>query len=67
MKPLPNNVFIHFNSCFRNLTALIIYDLLGRVTATLVNEFHKHSIQNSSLPSGIYYYHIVTEKYSKTK
>jgi len=50
---------------------LKIYDVLGKKVATLVNQQQKsgnYKIQfdASSLPSGIYFYRIVTSDYSKT-
>jgi type IX secretion system substrate protein len=49
-----------------------VYDLLGEKIKTLVNEYKnagEHSIEfhGEGLPSGIYFYRISSENYSKTK
>ncbi len=54
---------------------LIIYDLMGRDIATLVDEYKKsgtHSVEFDiseigGLPSGVYFYRLQTDKYSNTK
>ena len=56
---------------------LIVYDALGREVQTLVNEqlspgtyevdFPAPTGDGSNLPSGVYYYKLITEEYSQTK
>jgi hypothetical protein len=53
---------------------LKVYDLLGREIATLVNEEQlpgsynsQFSIQNSQLPSGVYFYKLQAGDFSETK
>lgn len=53
-------------------TSLKIYDVLGNEVKTLINEKQNAGIYSidwnaSSFPSGIYYYKIITEKFSDTK
>ena len=53
-------------------TKLIIYDILGREVATLVNEKldagSYETVWNSNgYPSDVYFYRLVTEDYSETK
>jgi formylglycine-generating enzyme required for sulfatase activity len=55
-----------------NNVQLIIYDVLGREVATLVNEVqpqgnYKVSFDGSGLASGIYYYQLITDHYDQTK
>jgi len=54
------------------LVSLKVYDILGKEVATLVNENKppgKHSVKfnASNLPSGIYFYRIVSGNFSATK
>ena len=51
---------------------LRVYDLLGNVITTLVNEnqgagIYKVTFDGSNLTSGIYFYQLITPKYSSTK
>ena len=55
-----------------NFVSLKVFDVLGNEIETLVNEekpagSYKIEFSASSLPSGIYFYTLKTEKYSKTK
>lgn len=55
-----------------SIVNLIVYDALGREVATLVNEKKSpgnYSVQfdGSNLPSGIYFYRIVTDGFTETK
>ncbi len=54
--------------------SLIVYDVLGREVATLVNEFQQAGIHNSTftihnsvLPSGVYFYRITAGDFVQTK
>jgi hypothetical protein len=51
---------------------LVVYDILGREVATLVNEFKQAGIYDvpfnaSSLSSGVYFYRIETKSFTQTK
>lgn len=51
---------------------LVVYDLLGREIATLVNEkqspgYYEVTFDGKNLPSGIYYYKIITEGFTDVK
>jgi hypothetical protein len=51
---------------------LVIYDLLGREVAIVVNEnlqpgMYKVDFNASSLPSGAYFYKLLADDYSETK
>jgi cyanophycinase len=54
------------------LTSLIVYDILGRKIATLLNEeinpgFYEVEFIGSNLSSGTYFYKLSTSNYSETK
>jgi cyanophycinase len=54
------------------LTSIIVYDILGRKIATLLNEeinpgFYEVEFNGSNLSSGIYFYKLSTPGYSETK
>ena len=54
------------------LTSLIVYDILGRKIATLLNEemnpgYYEVSFNGSNLSSGTYFYKLSTQNYSETK
>ena len=54
------------------LTSLIVYDLLGRRIATLLNKemkpgFYEVAFNGSNLSSGTYFYKLSTQDYSETK
>jgi hypothetical protein len=56
----------------RSNVKLIIYDVLGREVATLVNEYkpvgkYKNEFNASSLTSGVYFYHLMVGDYISTK
>jgi hypothetical protein len=56
----------------RGMTLLIIYDILGREIATLVNEQLKPGTyevewDGSNYTSGVYFYKLITQDYSETK
>lgn len=56
----------------RNLITLKVYDLLGNEVATLVNEekpagVYEVEFNAGKLSSGIYFYKLMTGKYSATK
>ncbi|MDD3558910.1 MAG: T9SS type A sorting domain-containing protein [Ignavibacterium sp.] len=53
-------------------TKLIVYDILGREIATLVNEYlqpgnYEVEFNAKGLSSGVYYYRIESGNYSDTK
>lgn len=58
----------------RNFVNLKVYDSLGCMVATLLNEYREAGIHNSgfntdnySLPSGIYYYRLTVGNFSQTR
>jgi hypothetical protein len=51
---------------------LIVYDILGKEISTLVNErlqpgTYEVTFDGSNLPSGIYFYQLITGEYIETK
>ena len=63
---------INYEIPISNYVQLKIYDALGYEIETLVNEkqnagSYSVDYNASSLPSGIYFYKLITEKFSKTK
>jgi hypothetical protein len=51
---------------------LIVYDVLGKEVTTLVNEklnpgTYEVTFDGSNLPSGVYFYKLVTESFTDTK
>ena len=55
-----------------SLTALMVYDILGREVATLVNQqlqpgTYEVSFDGTNLPSGIYFYRLVAGNFVETK
>jgi hypothetical protein len=54
------------------LTSLRVYDILGRVVATLINEqkpagTYSIEFDASNLPSGIYFYTLTSGSFTSTK
>ena len=63
---------ISYSIRYSGLVTLKIYDVLGNVVETLVNEnksqgIHKVQFDASKLPSSIYFYEISTEKYNSVR
>ena len=63
---------IKFDIAKSSATSVIIYDMLGQETATLVNEVlapgsYQYSFTASNLPSGIYYYSIKTDEFTQVR
>ncbi len=67
---------INYELPITNFVSIKVYDALGNEIETLVNEKQNAgsyavdfnaSLYGSSLPSGIYFYKLVTEKFSETK
>jgi hypothetical protein len=53
-------------------TKLVIYDILGREIKTLVNEqlkpgTYEVDFDGTDLPSGVYFYKLITEGFIETK
>jgi hypothetical protein len=51
---------------------LVVYDIMGREVQTIVNEqlapgTYKTTFDGSNLPSGIYFYRLITDGFSETK
>lgn len=69
--PFNPSTTIRFQMPERSEVSLIIYDILGNEVKTLFNEikdagFYDYDFNAGSLASGIYFYTLQTEKYSKT-
>jgi hypothetical protein len=74
--PIPFNpsTNIRFNIPESGIVTLIVFDLLGREAAVLINENmqpgeynYQLSIDNYRLASGVYFYTLTAEKFSETK
>ncbi|MGB9696602.1 MAG: T9SS type A sorting domain-containing protein [Ignavibacteria bacterium] len=72
--PNPFNpvTYIEFDIPQNSYTTLVIYDILGRIIYTPVNEFlnagsYKVKFDGSELSSGIYFYSITSNNFVKTK
>ncbi len=54
------------------LVTVRVYDVMGKVVSTIVNEFkypgeYQVSWDASNMPSGVYYYRLQTQKFTETK
>ncbi|MDZ4711827.1 MAG: T9SS type A sorting domain-containing protein [bacterium] len=63
---------IKFDIAKSSFTNIIIFDMLGKEVATLVNEnlspgSYQYNFDASNYPSGIYYYKIKTDSYTEIK
>ena len=68
---------INYDIPFSGKVTLIIYNLLGREVTTLVNDLQQpgrysliwngHDKDNRMVSSGLYFYHLSTPEYQKTK
>ncbi|MFA6596978.1 MAG: T9SS type A sorting domain-containing protein [Ignavibacteriaceae bacterium] len=70
--PFNPNTVISYQLSVVGKTSIKVYDMLGNELATLVNETKEPGIYNvafdgSQLPSGVYFYKIVSGKYSDIK
>jgi subtilisin-like proprotein convertase family protein len=70
--PFNPSTIIKFQIKDLKLVTLKVYDILGKEVATLVNENLKAgeyeiAFSGNNLPSGIYFYKIITEDFSETK
>lgn len=70
--PFNSSTSIQFSIAEPSFTKIIVTDLLGREIKTLLNEnldtgTYKLNFDASNLPSGIYFYSIITDKYRNTK
>ena len=70
--PFNPSTVISYQLPVAGFTTLKIYDALGSEVKTLVNEKqnagnYSVTFDGSNLPSGIYFYKLVTEKFSETK
>jgi hypothetical protein len=69
--PFNPTTTIEFNLPRQTHVILDVYDALGRLVATLVDGveapgLHEIAFDGSRLPSGVYFYHLVTGTYSET-
>ncbi len=70
--PFNPTTTIKFGLPVSDYVSLIVYDLLGREVATLVNEnkpagYHTVEFNAGNLPSGVYLYKLSAGKFSKTE
>lgn len=72
--PFNPETVISYQLSVNSWVTLKVYDLLGREVKTLVNEYKqtgKYSlefrVQNSDIPSGIYFYRLTNGNFSETK
>jgi len=70
--PFNPNTVIKFQIKDSKFTSLKIFNLLGKLVATPVNGklnagTYEVQFDGSNLPSGVYFYRLVTENYSETK
>jgi hypothetical protein len=72
--PFNPSTIISFSIPETQHVSLIVYDLLGKEVAVLVNEFKQpgsynsqFAILNSQLSSGIYFYTLKTDRFAQTK
>lgn len=70
--PFNPSTMIGYEVPTKSLVALRIYDVLGRVVATLVDEFmqpgtYEARFDGRFLPSGVYFYRLQAGSYSATK
>jgi len=70
--PFNPRTMINFQLPISDYVRLVVYDVLGREIATLVNEekipgIYSVDFNGSNLPSGTYFYRLNAGKYSETK
>lgn len=70
--PFNPTTTISWQSSAGSWQTLVVYDLLGREVATLVDEFkpagnHEVEFSELSVPSGVYYYQLKTGEFVKTR
>ena len=72
--PFNPSTVISWQLAVSSLVTLKVYDILGREVVTLVNEYQqpgihnsKFIINNSTLPSGVYFYRLHAGDFSETK
>ncbi len=70
--PFNPKTIIKFQITELSDSKLIVYDILGKEVATLLNEnlqpgSYEISFEGIALPSGVYFYRLETEKFAETK
>lgn len=70
--PFNSETKIKFSLSSWNMVQLKVYDILGREVRTLFNGYkepgiHEFRFDGNGLQSGVYFYKIITDKYSSTK
>ena len=70
--PFNPNTKIKFEIAKLSDVKLIVYDLLGRAVATLVNErlkagTYEVDFDGRELPSGVYFYTLISDSFKETK
>ena len=70
--PFNPTTTIEYSIGMAGQTRLMVYDIMGREIAMLVNEYrpmgtHKIVWNASSMPSGIYFYRLETSSFTRTQ
>lgn len=70
--PFNPTTSISWQTPFSGIQTIKVYDIMGKEILTLVDEYrsageHKIKFDASSLPSGIYFYHLKSGDFSETK
>ncbi len=70
--PFNPTTTIKFDIARASITSLVIYDMLGKEVASLVNQnltpgSYQYSFNASNFPSGIYYYKVKTDEFTEIK
>jgi hypothetical protein len=70
--PFNPRTIINFQLPMSNNVKLMIYDILGREVATLVNELLKPGtyeveFDGTNYPSGVYFYKLITDNYNEAR
>ena len=70
--PFNPETVIRFSIPEQNFTRLVVYDILGKEIAVLVNEVlsagnYNINFEAAELPSGIYFYRLNTDKFSESR
>ncbi|MFH0736661.1 MAG: M28 family peptidase [bacterium] len=70
--PFNGQTIISFNLPVEGITSLVVYDILGKQVASIVNDRlnsgnHSYNFNASNLSSGVYFYTLITEGYTSTR
>lgn len=70
--PFNPSTIIEFDLAEASFVKLTVYSITGQVVKELVNEYkqagsYKNEFNAENIPSGVYFYRLVTDKFSETK